>query len=80
MVTKIQKWGNSQGFRIPKALLDEMHVGIGDEVEMVVDNGIIVIRPVSRIRNRFKIDDLISGAHEFDGEWDTGGKVGNEAW
>ena len=31
MSTKVQKWGNSQGLRVTKALLDEAGIHVGDE-------------------------------------------------
>jgi antitoxin component of MazEF toxin-antitoxin module len=33
MQTKIQKWVNSQGIRIPKNLLLSAHLNVGGEVE-----------------------------------------------
>ncbi|MBL4823880.1 MAG: AbrB/MazE/SpoVT family DNA-binding domain-containing protein [SAR324 cluster bacterium] len=36
MLTKMQKWGNSQGLRIPKIILEETKIGVGDEVEVFV--------------------------------------------
>lgn len=44
MRTAIRKIGNSQGVLIPKPLLAE--AGLGADVEMVVENGTIVLRPV----------------------------------
>lgn len=41
MYATIQKWGNSQGLRIPKALLDATGLRENDRVELVqVENGI----------------------------------------
>jgi len=39
----------SRGIRIPKTLIDQ--VKLGNEVEIVVQRGQLVIRPVSRPRN-----------------------------
>lgn len=41
--TRIVKIGNSQGIRIPKLLLDQ--TDIGEEVELEVQGGHLVIRP-----------------------------------
>ena len=46
--TRIIKIGNSQGIRIPKPLLE--HAGLGEQVELEVQNNRIVIRPVERPR------------------------------
>ena len=40
--TRIVKIGNSQGIRIPKLLLDQSQ--LGDEVELEVEQGKIIIR------------------------------------
>jgi antitoxin MazE len=79
MLTKIQKWGNSQGFRIPKELLNDAHISIGDSVNVVVENGKIVIVPERKIRNRFDINFLTKGKIEKDEEYDFG-KMGKETW
>ena len=43
--TRVIKIGNSHGVRIPKPLIDQ--VKLGDEVEIAVQRGAIVIRPVN---------------------------------
>lgn len=42
--TRIIKIGNSQGIRIPKMLLQQ--AGLHDEVEVCVQHGQLVIRPI----------------------------------
>jgi antitoxin MazE len=49
MKTRIIKIGNSQGIRIPKALLDQAE--LGEEVELAVQPGELVIRPARRPRH-----------------------------
>ena len=45
MYATIQKWGNSQGLRIPKALLDAVGLKEHDRVELVqMDDGINIRR------------------------------------
>jgi antitoxin MazE len=46
--TRIVRIGNSQGIRIPKLLLEQ--AGIGDQVELEVNDGQISIRPARRAR------------------------------
>jgi antitoxin MazE len=43
--TQVIKIGNSRGVRIPKPLLDQAK--LGNEVEIAVQRGTIVIRPVN---------------------------------
>ena len=48
MYATIQKWGNSQGLRIPKALLDAVGLRENDRVELMQrDDGIQIRRAVS---------------------------------
>jgi antitoxin MazE len=48
MKTRIVRIGNSQGIRIPKPLLEQ--TGLRGEVEMIVQEVSLVIRPASRAR------------------------------
>ncbi|MBK6303675.1 MAG: AbrB/MazE/SpoVT family DNA-binding domain-containing protein [Arcobacter sp.] len=34
MTVTISKWGNSQGFRIPKDILDKLNLAVGDLVNI----------------------------------------------
>ena len=47
--TRIVRIGNSQGIRIPKVLLDQ--VDLGEEVELQVQDGHLVIRPARPARS-----------------------------
>jgi len=82
MVTRIQKWGNSQGIRLSKALLADAEVAVGDAVEVAVRDGAVVITPVRRVRGGHDLSELvrhIPGGHAPDGfEW--GPPVGGEVW
>jgi antitoxin MazE len=82
MVTKVQKWGNSQGLRLPKQLLEDAHISIGDDVDVTTQDGVIVIAPVKRVRGKRSLQDLVSRIpkdHEV-GEVEWGEPVGGEAW
>lgn len=46
--TRIVKIGNSQGIRIPKILLEQL--GLGEEVELTVQQDQLVVRSVRRPR------------------------------
>ena len=45
MLSKVQKWGSSQGLRFTKALLQEAQINVGDEVNVSVQKGRIIIEP-----------------------------------
>jgi antitoxin MazE len=58
MVTKVRKWGNSLGVRIPKSFALDARIGEGAEVNMVLQEDRIVIRPVRR--RRYRLEDLVA--------------------
>ena len=73
---KVIKIGNSRGVRIPRALLEEAN--LGDEVELEVQEGKVVIKPASEPRAGWEED--FKRMHEagedkplwpyFPNEWD----------
>ncbi len=60
MVTKVQKWGNSQGLRLAKQVLLDARISIGDDVDVSARDGMIVIAPVRRVRNGRSLQDLVA--------------------
>ena len=40
----IRAWGNSQGIRIPKKVLDEMNLKVSDILELEIENDAIILR------------------------------------
>jgi len=82
MVTKIQKWGNSQGLRLAKQILEETHISIGDPVDVSTRDGVIVIAPARRIRGKQSLQELVSRIPKNykAGEVEWGQPVGREDW
>ncbi len=82
MVTKVQKWGNSQGLRLAKQVLEEARISVGDPVDVSTREGVIVISPVRRVRGRLRLHELVSripkNYHPEEVEW--GEPVGREDW
>jgi len=80
MLTKIQKWGNSLGLRIPKSFAAEADVEEGSTVDLAIENGELIIRPVRR--PRLRLQDLLAGvtSQNLHKELDTGAAVGQEEW
>ncbi|MDR1966108.1 MAG: AbrB/MazE/SpoVT family DNA-binding domain-containing protein [Synergistaceae bacterium] len=79
MITAVTKWGNSQGVRIPRDILDIANISNGDSVEITAEKNSIIIRKHHR---RKSIQELFEG---FDGvyvseEVDWGSPVGDEIW
>ena len=54
MITKIQKWGNSLGLRIPKSFAKEARVEAGGKVDLSVKEGHLLIRPIKPRRYRLE--------------------------
>jgi len=82
MLTKIQKWGNSQGVRFPIKLLEEANIAVGDEVDVTVEEGRIVVTPSHPIRSRYRLEELVARMpQEYEPvEEDWGAPVGREVW
>ena len=80
MVTKIQKWGNSLGLRIPKSFAKEAGVEEGSAVDLSIEGGNLVIKTVRPLR--YELGDLLSDIRKdnLHDEISTGQPVGREAW
>ena len=46
MKTKIQKWGNSLGVRLPKSITEQKSLKAGLSVSVLIQNNQIVIEPI----------------------------------
>ena len=78
--TRIAKWGNSLGLRLPKSVAREAQLDEGDTVDVSVKDGAIVVRPA---RPTYSIETLVSkmtsrNRHK-ETDWGTT-PVGRELW
>ena len=78
-ITTIQKWGNSQGIRIHKFLLDAVQWDGNEKLMLIADKDKIIIEKVEPRKN---IMELFA---DFDSEYvpvemDWGQPVGEEIW
>lgn len=80
MNTKIQKWGNSLGLRIPKSFAEEAGVEAGSEVTLTMIDGGLVVRP--SCPKKYSLAVLLRGVNRrnLHDEVDVGGPVGRESW
>jgi antitoxin MazE len=80
MVSTVAKWGNSLAIRIPQTLAKEIHLAEGTEIDLVVVDGTLVVKP--RSRKRYSLDELVEGItpENLHTEIDSGIAVGNEIW
>ena len=87
MYVNIARWGNSQGLRIPKAILEAMNLRENDRVELTCENDTLTIRK-AKAPHRTLEDRLVSFygkplneiAPVSQGEQNWGKKEGSEAW
>ena len=80
MVSKVQKWGNSQGVRLPKHVLDEARISVGQTIEITAEDGQITVR---KTRDRkFDLAEMVSRmpADHEPLEESFGPPVGKEEW
>ena len=45
MLSQVSKWGNSQGIRISKKLLQQANISLNDKVEIKAKDNVIIITP-----------------------------------
>ena len=80
MTTTIQKWGNSQGIRIPKILLDTVKWKENEQIMIVVDNDKLIIEKTKNRRKNIKeLFENYKGDYEPK-EIDWGNPEGKEIW
>ena len=79
METKVQKWGNSLGVRIPRAIASSARLRAGTSVEILAEGDSIVIRAANR--PRYRLADLLKAVtrRNLQAAVDTGAPVGREA-
>jgi len=77
--SQIVGWGNSQALRIPRAMLEELQLKEGDEVELTVESGRLSVRP---IHPKLTLESLLAAItpENRHKEIDWGKPVGNEVW
>ncbi|MDO8915545.1 MAG: transcriptional regulator/antitoxin, MazE [Coriobacteriia bacterium] len=82
MLTKITKWGNSQGLRVSKELLADAGIEVGTSVDVSVSDGTLVVVPARRVRGALDLRELVARIPEDHRpeESDWGPAVGGEVW
>ncbi len=59
MTATISSWGNSQGLRLPKNIMQELHLHVGDKLNIFMKNQKIILEPVVSKREIIDINDLV---------------------
>lgn len=80
MIMKVQKWGNSQGLRLAKHVLQNAGISVGDDVEIIVGDN--EIRIVKKEKTKFDLQEMVSRMPKnYRGREETfGHPVGREEW
>ena len=68
--------------RLAKQVLEDVCISVGDDVEVVTRDGMIVIAPVKRVRGKVSLQELVSRIPENYNpeETDWGKPLGREVW
>lgn len=86
--TNVRRWGNSQGIRLSKEILNQLNLNENDPIEIHVFNDEMTIKKVKKtkhitLKERLEsfynkpIDEIyVESTHEID----TGDPVGSETW
>jgi antitoxin MazE len=81
MEVQLKPWGNSQGIRLPKAVLNEAGFQPDDTLVVKAEGGKIVLYRSFRHKSLEERAAAFNGNLNLDGELDwRGDPVGNEVW
>jgi antitoxin MazE len=81
MTAKISKWGNSQGLRMPKDIMDSLHLQVGDNVNITMLDGKVILEPIKKNILNYDLNELISKIptdYKATEDFDT--IIGKEEW
>ena len=80
MVTKVQKWGNSQGLRLAKHVLENARIAVGDDLEVIVGEEQITLKKV--VKPKYDLAEMVARMpRNYKTREESFGKsVGREEW
>ena len=81
MTAKISKWGNSQGLRMPKDIMETLHLQVGDDVNITILDGKVILEPIKKDILNYDLNDLISKIpSNYKASEEFSSKSGSEIW
>jgi len=81
MTAIISKWGNSQGLRFPKDMMKELHLSVGDRVNIFIEDNKAIVEPIKKEKIKYSIDDLVSQIpSDYEPKEEFTSAVGKEEW
>ncbi|WP_304749432.1 AbrB/MazE/SpoVT family DNA-binding domain-containing protein [Dubosiella newyorkensis] len=76
---KLSQWGNSQGIRLPKSIIELLKLNTGDDLGLEVKNNQLIVTPLRKrktVAERFaeyrgpiELDEVFSDDNLRDGEY-----------
>jgi len=78
---KVSQWGNSLAIRLPRALVAELAIRRGFDVELRMENDGFRVK-IPATPKKFTLEELLAGVtpDNLHGETDWGKARGKEAW
>ena len=80
MQAQIKPWGNSQGIRLTKEVLQEAGLVLNDVLNVETSSGRITLSKPFRHKTLEERAEAYGGKLNLDGEYDWGAPVGREYW
>ena len=85
---RVSKWGNGLGILLPKQVVANMELKVGDKLVLEMENGIVTLKKESDVLiiPRFKLEDLLKDYEGYQNEevdreyWKDVEPVGEEVW
>lgn len=80
MQAQIKSWGNSQGIRISKEILQAAGITLDEVLDVSVSSGVITLKKTFKHRTLEERAAEYNGQLNLDGEYDWGTPLGREMW
>ena len=80
MQTTVKAWGNSQGIRLSKEILNSAGIAVNEVLDVTVSNGMITLIKPFRHKTLEERAAEFDGKLMLDGEYNWGDAVGREVW
>lgn len=80
MQAQVREWGNSQGIRLSKEILNSAGIAVNEVLDVTVSNGMITLIKPFRHKTLEERAAEFDGKLLLDGEYNWGDAVGREVW
>ena len=80
MQAQVKSWGNSQGIRLSRDVLQQADIKVNDVLDVNVVDGVIMLSKTIRHKTLEERAAEFGGNLKLDGEFDWGEPLGREVW